>query len=590
MVTLKNKEDIYDLLKLGFKEEEKISLASLAAYLNSKKFSYQEYGYKKLKSLLKDLSFLTFESDEKNNKDAYVVLHPFYDEKETEKDAKKDEKKPLLSDKEKKRIESLLKANFTPGKEYSLSEVSAFCVKEKIDYKKYGYSKMKKFLECFTNLLSMKNDEKEHSMIIVTFLPQKKKIEKPQKTEKKKTSSLLPEPKKDCFFVPNALLLSIKEFSSEPCENESILETLLKDYKKAYQQNNFKEKDDAFIFPISYKTKEGEKTIASIKKAAKNSPYRFYLNFVGTDKEKAGDVFLDKIHFEDIEKSMEDLSSLARKEKWCYHNSKDKHIILKIYLQYTFYQIYSQKKIAVDEKTGYCCFNTGLKSPEYEDIYAIMRKNQSKEIKQDYIMEGFSVSGSQGLGKIIVEHFNPLPEKATFIKSNDDLIFNTDADIHTDIHHILIDNLERFPISFLENMTLPFPEERKILLKIEKERNPFVKDKLFSKLEGLIEKNEVLFSLLRVSLTSAIQKAIRMVQYDYRNALPSFFPTRNVMSMMLPLKFTHQDEVEAVLLIEKTPSGNYQGQTILTLKQCYVNARLISPLENTFLDPGKIED
>ncbi len=139
-------------------------------------------------------------------------------------------------------------------------------------------------------------------------------------------------------------------------------------------------------------------------------------------------------------------------------------------------------------------------------------------------------------------------------------------------------------------MTLPFPEERKILLKIEKERNPFVKDKLFSKLEGLIEKNEVLFSLLRVSLTSAIQKAIRMVQYDYRNALPSFFPTRNVMSMMLPLKFTHQDEVEAVLLIEKTPSGNYQGQTILTLKQCYVNARLISPLENTFLDPGKIED
>ena len=83
MVTLKNKEDIYDLLKLGFKEEEKISLAGLAAYLNSKKFSYQEYGYKKLKSLLKDLSFLTFEADEKNRKDAYVVLHPFSCEKET---------------------------------------------------------------------------------------------------------------------------------------------------------------------------------------------------------------------------------------------------------------------------------------------------------------------------------------------------------------------------------------------------------------------------------------------------------------------------------------------------------------------------
>ncbi len=585
MVTLKNKEDIYDLLKLGFKEEEKISLAGLAAYLNSKKFSYQEYGYKKLKSLLKDLSFLTFEADEKNRKDAYVVLHPFSCEKET----KKDDVKPILTEKEKKRIESLLNANFISGKGYSLSEVSAFCQKEKIDYKKYGYTKMKKFLEDFQDLLSMKNDPNDHSKIIVTFLS-KKKEEKMPKMETKKANTCLPEPKKDCFFVPNALLLSIKEFSSVPCENDSILKTLLMDYKKAYQQQDFREKDDAFIFPISYKTKEGEKTIASIKKAAKNSPYRFYLNFVGTDKEKAGDVFLDKIHFEDIEKSMEDLASIARKEKWCYHNSKDKHIILKIYLQYTFYQIYSQKKIAVDEKTGYCCFNTGLKSPEYEDIYAVLRKNKSKEIRQDYLFEGFSLSGSQGLGKIIVEHFNPLPQKATFIKSNDDLIFNTSADIHTDIHHILIDNLDRFPISFLENMTLPFAEERKILLKIEKERNPFVKDKLFSKLENMIEKNEVLFSLLRVSLTSSIQKAIRMVQYDYRNALPSFFPTRNVMSMMLPLKFTNQDEVQAVLLIEKTPSGNYQGQTILTLKQCYVNARLISPLENTFLNPGKIED
>ncbi len=585
MVTLKNKEDIYDLLKLGFKEEEKISLAGLAAYLNSKKFSYQEYGYKKLKSLLKDLSFLTFEADEKNHKDAYVVLHPFSCENET----KKDDVKPVLTEKEKKRIESLLNANFTPGKEYSLSEVSAFCQKEKIDYKKYGFTRMKKFLEGFHDLLIMKNDPNDHSKIIVTFLG-KKKEEKMPKTEKKKANTCLPEPKKDCFFVPNALLLSIKEFSSVPYENDSILKTLLMDYKKAYQQHNFREKDDAFIFPISYKTKEGEKTIASIKKAAKNSPYRFYLNFVGTDKEKAGDVFLDKIHFEDIEKSMEELSSIARKEKWCYHNSKDKHIILKIYLQYTFYQIYSQKKIAVDEKTGYCCFNTGLKSPEYEDIYAVLRKNKSKEIRQDYLFEGFSLSGSQGLGKIIVEHFNPLPQKATFIKSNDDLIFNTSADIHTDIHHILIDNLDRFPLSFLENMTLPFAEERKTLLKIEKERNPFVKDKLFSKLESMIEKNEVLFSLLRVSLTSSIQKAVRMVQYDYRNALPSFFPTRNVMSMMLPLKFTNQDEVQAVLLIEKTPSGNYQGQTILTLKQCYVNARLISPLENTFLDPGKIED
>ena len=81
-----------------------------------------------------------------------------------------------------------------------------------------------------------------------------------------------------------------------------------------------------------------------------------------------------------------------------------------------------------------------------------------------------------------------------------------------------------------------------------------------------------------------------MVNYDYRNALPSFFPTRDVMSLMLPLIFSDDEKPSCVLLIEKTPSGNYQGQTILTLKQCYVNARLISPLDNSFLNPNEIED
>ncbi len=60
--------------------------------------------------------------------------------------------------------------------------------------------------------------------------------------------------------------------------------------------------------------------------------------------------------------------------------------------------------------------------------------------------------------------------------------------------------------------------------------------------------------------------------------------------MMLPLEFTSSNGVEAVLLVEKTQSGNYQGQTILTSKQAYVNARLLSPLEHTYLDPNKIED
>lgn len=586
MLTKQNKADIYDLLKLGFKEEEKIPLASLALYLNNKKFSYQEYGYKKLKSLLNDLSFLSYETNKKNHNDVYVVLH-HYDEEENKSVISTTKKeKQTLSELEKKKIIELLLTKFEPGEDYSLSTVSKYLSDNSIDYKKYNFPKMRKLIESLNEIVELKEDKKNKSIVTVHFIKLKKKTQ----TQSKKKNTKLPEPNKGCFFIPNNLILSFKEITSSSLSNDEIISNFIKDYKKAYQNNEFKQKDDAYIFSLSMKTKEDEPIIASIKKAYKGSPYTYYLNFIGTDKEKAKDCFLDKIYFENIDKSMNELSALARKEKWCYHNSKDKNVILKIYLQYTFYQVYAQNKFMVDEKTSFACFNTGLKSPEYEDIYAILIKNNSNKIKQEFIFQGFSISASQGLGKVIIEHFNPLPQKATYFDNFEQCVFDSNCEIHTDIKHIIMDNIDRFPIEFLQQICLPFKEEQMIIEQICHEKIEFKKEKLFSKLEKCLEKNETLFTLLKISLEASISKAIRMVNYDYRNALPSFFPTRNVMSMMIPLEFTKKDRVEAVLLIEKTPSGNYQGQTILTLKQCYVNARLISPLENTYLDPSKIED
>ncbi len=592
MLTLQNKEDIYDLLKQGFKEEEKIPLATLALYLNSKKFSYQEYGYKKLRSLLGDCSFLSCETDVKNHSNVYVTLHPFKDEKAA-KPTKAKKPKTKLDEKTKKKISELLLSEYEPGHAYPLSMVSKYLVDHKIDYKALGFSKMRKLIESLTDILLLVEEDDNRSIVTVNFLKLKKKVptsEKKKEEKVKNASSQLPTPKKGCFFVPNNLILSIKEFTSLGLDNDAIIALLLKDYTTAYKAKSFKPKDDAFIFPLSFQSKEKEPLIASIKKAGKGATYAYYLNFVGSDKEKARDCLNDHVCFTDYDTAMADLAKLARKEKWCYHNSKDKYIILKIYLQYTFYQVFSQNKLKEDPSSSFACFNTGLKTESYEDIYGILLKSQDKNIPQPYIFQGFSTAASQGLGKIVVEHFNPLPQKANYIHSSDDLVYNSNSDIHTDYHHIILDNLDRFPLSFLKALVLPFKEENKLLSQIEKEKSAFTKDKLFSKLEKLVEKNDTLFSLLRISLEASISKAIRMVNYDYRNALPSFFPTRNVMSLMLPLEFTNNDEVEAVLLIERTPSGNYQGQTILTLKQCYVNARLISPLENSFLNPTKIED
>lgn len=572
MLTLQDEIDIYDLLKQGFSFNEEIPIASIALYLNSKGISYQEYGYKKLKSLIDDLSFLTTKTDKENHSIVYVSLHQFSHE----------ENKKDFSDEEKKKIKNLLLKNYQPNKKYQLSEVSKYLVLNHIRNKDYGFSKMRKLLEEIDGI-TLIEDKNNPSIIQVSITKEKAKKIKPGNKD-------LPEPKEGCFFIPNNLILSMKLFTNLGLDNDSYIALILKDYTKAYLQNSFQKKDDAYIFSLSFKSKDNENLIASIKKAAKGSPYPYYINFIGSDKEKAKDYLLDKIFFADYEGAIKSLAEITKEESWCYHNSKDKHIILKIYLQYTFYQIISQNKLKFNKATSFACFNTGLKNEELEDIYAILLKSKDKSISQEYIFQGFTIAASQGLGKIIIEQFNPLPEKASYINSDSDLIFKDNAYIHTDYNHIILDNLDRFPLTFLQAICAPFKNENKIVTSIAKERNAFIKDKLYTKLEKCIEANTILFNSLKVYLESSVNKAIRLAKYDFRNALPSFFPTRNVMSLMLPLTFYPSNEIQAVLLIEKTPALNYQGQTILTLKQCYVNARLIGPLENTYLNPKKIED
>ena len=46
-----------------------------------------------------------------------------------------------------------------------------------------------------------------------------------------------------------------------------------------------------------------------------------------------------------------------------------------------------------------------------------------------------------------------------------------------------------------------------------------------------------------------------------------------------------EERVDNVLVVELTESGNYQGQTILTPKQAYLDARLVCRPDSDWLTP-----
>ena len=591
MLTDKQKKDIYALLIDRFHSENEIPLASVSLFLN-KEIDYKKAGYPKRRSLLNDLPFVERKRQE-GSPNVTVILHT--DVKQIKKEGKK---KPSLG-----KVKQLLKKQFTKGNKYPLSKVSKYLADNQIDYRTLGYSKRKSLLLDRKDILVL--DESDKTNISVCFLPEKEgqTIEKTSKTQAKKivkttkpvfsdNGKEAPSPDEHSFYIPETLVLSIKEFSDLGLEDDSITKRIEDDYRADLKAGkiHYDEEKEAFLFPLSFKTKNGEDVIGSVKKSAPNRDYDYYLNFIGSDKRKPKDTLRSRIYFPQYEESIAQLAFLAKKESWCYHGSKDHFIILKIYLQYTFYRLVSQKKFCFDEKSGFGCFNTGLKNEEYEDIYGVVRKSKDETVKEEYLFQGFCTAASQGLGKIVVEHFSPLPFPASYITSPSQLVYDTSKDLLTDYHHIIEDNIDRFPFEWLYHFCSSSPVEKGILDKIRKEKNDYRKSILYEQLEKAIERNTFLFRVLKTALENTISKAIRRVKDDYRLAFPSFFPTRDAMSIRLPLEFGADKDIKAVLLVEKMPSGNYQGQTILTLKRAYVNARLMGPLVYSYLNPDKIED
>ena len=586
MLTNQDKLNIYGLFAENFKKNSTIPLNQVEIYLKNHGLDPKEFGYKNMLALLRELdAFLTIKKvDAKDH--PTIIFHDFVDNKQIKHDKVSSKS---FDAKEKKKIFNLLISYLPPNQEFPMALVSKYLLDHKIDYKNYGFKQMKNLLSSLSEYLSLREvTQNGTKQLMIKIKPKKANVQHGNVAKNEK--HILKQESDIAFFIPQKIIASLKEMCSLGLDDENLKKLIVKDYQTALKQKNIKSKDDNIIFSLSFKTRSGKKLIGAIKHADNNCAYKYFLNYVGDEEIKARDALKEFIQFPDYEKSIKELASLAKKEKWCYRHSKDEFIILKIYLQYTFATIWKQKLFIFNNDTGFGAFNTGLVTDDYQVIYGIVQRNNLKDSTVPYLFEGFATAGSQGLGKTLVESFNPLPHKAKYLTDIKDAFFDPNSLVYTDFEHIINDNLDRFPIDFLKTIFVPFKSEYQLLSKVIKENNEFKRQFLYKKISESLKKNDLLYNLLHSALYTTIERSKRMVEHDYRLALPSFFPTRNVMSMMLPLIFDTKKGVQAVLLVEHNNIGNYQGQTLLTLKQCYVNARLISPLDHSFLNPDEIED
>ena len=281
---------------------------------------------------------------------------------------------------------------------------------------------------------------------------------------------------------------------------------------------------------------------------------------------------------------IKELAEKALAEKWYYGaaNAADaeNYPILKNYLAYTFKRLVFEDKILYGDVADaghageeYAAFNTGLVDQKYEYIYALFKKNTMSPQPYWYLLD-FVVAGEQS-GKTLARLFYPLPKRADYFENQfRNMVYDTSTQLLCDYTHIIVERIGRFPLRFLQENCPPNMLDIDGI-KLEEVYPKHAKDgerkRYFEQLGERIRNTPIVLNNLKNRLEAAIHLTLKRVEWNYKTAIPVYFPTRNLCSLLLPLCLS------------------YQGQTVLPLDLAYNNSRLLTRPDSDWLRPDSIQ-
>lgn len=179
-------------------------------------------------------------------------------------------------------------------------------------------------------------------------------------------------------------------------------------------------------------------------------------------------------------------------------------------------------------REGVCvCFNTGLYTPRYEEIFALFSSNEV-EGKQPWFLKGFFKESDSALGQVPV-----LPERVSFVDDPINLVYDSRLPIRANVDHILGDehNYERIP-------------------------------------EDVRNLGE---STVRRLFIGAVKEAEDRAAANYMLAVPQWY--NGQIQLLLPITLSG-DTPDLALAIHRE-DGYYSARTCLSIDMAYNNARLI---------------
>lgn len=517
---------------------------------------------------------------------------------------------PTVSSEDKEQIYKLLTANFPFDIPQHMAAVSKLLSDNHIDRTRLGFFKMKDLLAQIDYL--------ELSDVVLGGVPQvmvtirrseqyraanyaahtaPTRDEIPRNTlpaEIGKTDEVdIPEGNLEDFCnLPSKPLLILSQFLERTGITRDITELrgdISEDFRKAKENGRIRFYEGKIIFPCRWQRTDGNFVELTLKPSAYEGR-AWFLSFVDTIcRDPAPRTIQPGRQLENFaylgswNSFLSELADKAIPENWDFESSgrTDHHILIQ-YIKYTFYRLTCENKVCISGDKSFACFNTGLVDKHYDDIYACFAPNEPGS-ETEWKFSGFCTAANRTLGKQIVNYFSPLPQPAVYFERGEQLIFDLSKQLLPDFDHIIIDNISRLPLEFLEEQFTDCPEARELAAKIRYAASKREKRELYAQLREIVNDNGRLFMRIQNRIRDSIELAKKRVSRNYKTAIPSYFPKRNTMSLMLPLCLMEEEKPDVALVVEQTLSGNYQGQTILTLDQAYIDARLLCRLNSEWL-------
>ncbi len=506
------------------------------------------------------------------------------------------EQKPYgkpISAEDTEKVYNLLTSSFECEKRLHMAAVSKLLTDHGVDRMKYGYFKMKDFL---SQLPYLELNEEILGGVPQTMVTIHANSNSPQVVSVSNGSDIPNERLENFCNIPGKPISIIESYLRErgvAVDYYSIVRDLNEDFNTARSEGKIKVFEGKMIFPCRY-LKDDKSNVEITLKTSTYEGKKWFLYYVDT-------IVRDKMHI-NPGKQLESfaflgswsnfLSELAAKaidEEWDFANSSRRNYqILIQYIKYTFSRLMREKKVCISPNREFAAFNTGLADDHYDDIYACFIPNDPSS-GTPWKFAGFCTAASGGLGKQLVNCFNPLPQPPSYFKRNEDLFYDSNKQLHTDFEHIIIDNINRLPLQFLSDQFFDNPQASSLVESLRTSGSDYAKrSALYTELRELILDNSRLFVRIQNRLKDSIELAKKRVRWNFKTAVPSYFPKRDSMSLMLPLSLIDESKPDVALVVELTRSGCYQGQTILTLPQAYIDARLLCRITGDWLVPGKI--